>query len=1011
MQNKGFVTTFAIALALVCLFYLSFTFVTRHYDNKAEALATEYAKKNAGGNDQMYSELYQGKYASYLDSMATERVYLNLDFIGDYIGSDKLKGLGYTLKQCREKELGLGLDLKGGMSVIVEVDVAGVLRSLGDEEDIDFIEVLNQTAAENANSRRDFITVFAEKFKAKKGEDRLAGVFSSKLKDQIQPTDKDDKVIGVLRKELTSAADNSFNILRTRIDRFGVVAPNIQKLSDRDDRIMIELPGIKDHDRVRRLLQGNANLEFWRTYNTTDERQSQDIAMAQRRLDEHTRTILASLNDSTEEHAATLATLPYNKPFSSYFLDNETWSKLIKEEVLPYPSSATIGIVNKNDTAAVGYIVREYKRIYANDMVFRWGFKAEDLRESKFALYALRSDGIGSKKGPALDGSAVSKATANQAQYGSTWEVNMTMTSEGAQNWAKITGAEAKKAIAIVVDGYVYSAPNVKGRIDGGSSSITGNFSYEEASDLENVLKSGRMKASVRIIQENVVGPSLGQEAIDAGLISFILAIAVLMLYMCLAYGLVPGLVANSALLINLFFTMGALAAFGAVLTLPGITGLVLTLAMAVDANVLIYERTKEELRGGKNTKAALEDGYKHAFSAIFDANLTSIITGVILIIFGTGAIQGFATTLIIGIIASFLTAVFLTRIFYEYMIGKGRLRNLKFSTPISKNLFVNTQYNFLGKTKAIIVVVVIVLVAGIASLFTLGLDPGIDFTGGRNYLVRFEKPVSAGEVQAALAPQFEGATVSVLTSGAGSQALSASQLRITTNYMVENTTDSVETIIRNKLSAGIANMSNSPMGNSKDINSYIQSSEHVGPSIADDMKKDASIAVLFAIICMALYILFRFRDMAFSVGTLIAVAHDALMVILFYSLLYKIMPFSMEINQAFIAAILTVIGYSINDKVVIFDRIREMRTLYPKRDITEVINHSLNSTLGRTINTSLSSLLVVLCIFILGGETIRSFTFAIMLGIIIGTFSSIFVATPIAWKMLAKKQKTTVEK
>lgn len=983
MQNKGFVTTFAIALGIVCLFYLSFTLVTRHYDKKAEEFATEFATKNANGDTKLFDRLYQEQYEHYRDSMATERVYFNMD----WVGWKKIKGMGYTLKECREKELGLGLDLKGGMSVIVEVDVAGVLRSLGDIENEAFLNALEEASIENdRGSSRDYITIFADKFKKGNGDNKLAGVFSTKLRDQIKATDSDEKVIDALRKELDVAAENSFNILRTRIDRFGVASPNIQALNDRAERIMIELPGVKEPERVRKLLQGSANLEFWKTYNYG----SREVQSALYNLSERSQIALAAASDTTG--GPTVLDLGFSKPFDSYFATGGY--------------QAIVGQVHKNDTAAVGNIIRLFKDAYPNDMRFVWGFKAEDQKETKFSLYALRGDGIGINKGPALSGEVVRKAEAVQGQRGSAWEVSMEMNSEGAQRWAIITGAEAGNAIAIVVDGHVYSAPDVKGKIEGGRSSISGRFTYEDASDLENILKSGRMKANVRIIQEDVVGPSLGQEAINAGIISFILALIVLMIYMCLVYGIAPGLVANSALIINLFFTMGALAAFGAVLTLPGITGLVLTLAMAVDANVLIYERTKEELRAGKNTKVALQDGYKNAFSAIFDANLTSVITGIILIVFGTGAIQGFATTLIIGITASFLTAVFLTRIFYEFMIKHGFFRNLTFTTPLTKNLFVNTKLNFLGATKKIVLVLGVIIIAGTASLFINGLNTGIDFTGGRNYLVRFDKPTNAGDVERALIPQFEGAVVRVITSGAGSQALTASQLRITTNYMVENTADSVEVKIKEKLTAGLLAMPNSPIEPGEKIDNYIQSSQHVGPSIADDLKSAATIAVIFAIICMALYILFRFRDMAFSVGTLVAVLHDAVFVILLYSLLYKIMPFSMEIDQAFIAAILTVVGYSINDKVVIFDRIREMRQLYPKRNITEVINESLNSTLGRTINTSLSSVLVVLCIFLLGGETIRSFTFAIMLGIIVGTISSLFIATPIAWKMLDKKQK-----
>lgn len=984
MQNKGFVITFAILLSLVCLFYLSFTFVTRSYEGKAEDFATAYATEYAKDNQQLYEELYNQQYSHYLDSMSTERVWMSLD----WTGINKLQGMGYTLKECREREIGLGLDLKGGMSVIVEVDAAEVLRSLGDPDNEAFKTALQQASEENRlGSNRDFITIFVDKFRAISGNNMLAGVFTTKLRDQISANDADDKVIQVLRTELQSVADNSFNVLRTRIDRFGVVAPNIQKLDNRAERIMIELPGIKEPERVRKLLQGSANLEFWKTYNVTE------IGTAISDLTELSRAAIATtMTDSTSvapsDSTTTTATaaLAFSKPFIENFVAGG--------------GGPVVGLALKKDTAAINAIIHKYQNeIYPNDLKFAWGFKAEDVKETMFALYALKGDGR--DKGPAMDGEMVTSARADQSQHGTAWEVDMQMTSTGAQRWANITGAEIGKSIAIVLDGSVYSAPTVQSKIEGGRSQITGRFTVEEAKDLENVLKSGKMKAGVSIVQEDVVGPSLGQEAIDAGMISFILALLLVMVYMCLAYGLIPGLVANAALLFNLFFTMGILASFGAVMTLPGITGLILSLGMAVDANVLIYERAKEELRAGKNTKVAIMDGYKHAFSAIFDANLTSVITAAILIIFGTGAIQGFATTLIIGIIASFITAVFLTRLFYDYMLNKGKFRNLTFTTKLTKNLFVNTKINFLGITKKAVIFTAIIIVAGIASAFINSWNWGIDFTGGRNYLVRFEQKVSAVDIQNALEPEFEGSTLIVLTSGSASQSSSTSQVRITTNYKVENASDETEAEIRSKMTNALQQYL--PAGAT--IDNYIQSSQRVGPSIAEDLQKSASIAVVLAIIFMGLYILIRFRDVAFSVGTLIAVAHDALLVILLYSIFYKIMPFSMEIDQSFIAAVLTVVGYSINDKVVIFDRIREFRTLYPKRGITEIINESLNTTLGRTVNTSFSTLLGVFIIFLLGGDTIRSFTFAIFIGIIIGTYSSLFIGTPIAWMMLKRKE------
>lgn len=986
MQNKGFVITFAILLTLVCLFYLSFTFVTKSYDKKAEEYAAAYATEHAKGDQLLYDELYNKQYTFYIDSMSTEKVWPKSILFG--FGDS----IGYTLKECREKEIGLGLDLKGGMSVIVEVDAAAVLRSLGDPDNEAFQTALGQASDENRKgSNRDYISIFVDKFKASNGNNKLASIFSTKLRDQVSPTDDDNKVVAVLRTELQSVADNSFNVLRTRIDRFGVVAPNIQKL-DRAERILIELPGVKEPERVKKLLQGSANLEFWKTYNLQEiqnyielmDQRSKEVLAANGTAPVATDSLAAATTDSVKVES--IDNLGFTKPLRSYFTT--------------FAGGAIVGFVNKTDTAAVNKILHRYQDLYPGDLTFAWGFKAEDVKETQFALYSLRGDGI--KKGPALDGDVVISAKADQSQHGSAWEVDMQMSTTGAQRWATITGAEQGRSIAIVLDGSVYSAPNVQNKIEGGRSQITGRFTVDDAKDLENVLKSGKMKAGVHIVQEDIVGPSLGQEAITAGIFSFLLALVLLMIYICVIYGLIPGLIANSALIINLFFTIGILAAFGAVMTLPGITGLVLALALAVDANVLIYERTREELRAGKNVKVAVVDGYRHAFSAIFDGHVSQVITAIILAYFGTGPIQGFATTLIIGIIASFLTSVFLTRIFYEYMFEKGKFRNLTFSTSLSKKLFLNTNINFLGMTKKVVIFSAIILVSGLASLFINGLNGGIDFTGGRNYLIRFDKNVNADDIEKLLVPEFEGSTVLVLTSGSATQSSTTSQVRVTTNYKVEEATDAVETEIRAKMTSALKEY----LAPNTTIDNYIQSSQRVGPSVADDLKTAATIAVVIAVICMAVYILIRFRNIAFSAGTFFAVAHDAVLVIFLYSLLYKIMPFSMEIDQSFIAAILTVVGYSINDKVVIFDRIREIRNMYPKRNITETINEALNSTLGRTMNTSLSSMLVVFCIFLLGGDTIRSFTFAIFIGIIIGTYSSVFVATPIAWAIFKKEEK-----
>ncbi|MBD8348450.1 protein translocase subunit SecDF [Dysgonomonas sp. HGC4] len=958
MQNKGFVITFAILLTVVCCFYLSFSFVTRYYEKQA----AEYS--NGDLNAQSH----------YLDSISTEKVWL-----------------GYTLKQAREKEIGLGLDLKGGMNVILEIDAAAVLRSLANEEDAQFNKALQQAVEENRKgSNKDFITLFVEKYEAIDKSGKLAIVFGARLKDQISPTDNNATVKKVLEKELQSVADNSFNVLRTRIDRFGVVAPNIQKL-DRAERILIELPGIKEPERVKKLLQGNSNLEFWKTYNL------QDIQGYLGAINSRSTELLAAktpannvvVADSTSSDSLSVASVTQIESESTPMFTKSLFEYFDGK----WGGGSVVGIADRKDTASINTILRASKDLYPTDLKFAWGFKAIDDKETIFQLFALRGDGT--KRGPALDGEAIVTASADQIQ-GQGWGVSMQMNSTGAKRWAAITGAERGRSIAIVLDGYVYSAPNVNDRIEGGNSSITGNFSVEEAKDLENVLKSGKMRAGVRIVQEDIVGPSLGEEAIQSGLISFVVALIVLMAYMCLVYGFIPGMIANAALLLNLFFTLGVLASFHAVLTLPGIAGLVLALAMAVDANVLIYERTKEELRAGKNVKTAVQDGYKHAFSAIFDSNLTSIITGLILYNFGTGAIRGFAITEIIGISASFFTAIFMTRLVYNYGFSKGKFANLTFSSKPLKNFLMDTKINFLNLHRKAYAASLAVIILGIISIFTLGLNNGIDFTGGRNYIVRFDNPVNTEEITDALKPVLgEESMVSVITIG------SSNQVRITTNYKIEDARDEVETEIKDKMNTALS----SYIASGKTIDDYIQSSQKVGPSVADDMKTAAVGAVILAIICMGLYILLRFRDVAFSLGTIIAVAHDAAIVIFAYSFFHKIMPFSLEIDQTFIAAILTVVGFSIHDKVVIFDRVRERRNAFPLRDIALNINDSLNTTLTRTVSTSLSTILVLICIFVLGGDSIRSFTFAMLLGIILGTYSSVFIATPVAYDFLKRKE------
>ncbi len=973
MLNKGFIKTFAILLGLISLYYLSFSVVSNVYNSKAD--------RYADGDLNLKTE--------YLDSLSTEKVYL-----------------GYTLKQIREKEIGLGLDLKGGMNVILEVDARGVLSSLANTDDTQFNDALREAVAENRRgSSQDFISLFQQKYQEIDPNAKLANIFSITMSDRISPADSNDKVIAELRKELVDAADNSFNVLRTRIDRFGVVAPNIQKL-ERAERILIELPGIKEPERVRKLLQGSANLEFWKTYNVNElangfnEINSRSAAyLASKQAESSTEEV--EIEEGTEieeietEETPTLATeeieeidfkeVTIDKTFIDYFAE-------------PYfamggGSGAIVGTVSKNDTAEVNLLLDKFKDSFPADVRFKWGFKAVDLRETYYQLFALRGDG--SKRGPALDGDVVTSARADQGQRGSAWEVSMQMNSSGSSRWATITGTEKGRAIAIVLDGYVYSAPNVNDKIEGGRSSITGNFTPEEAKDLENTLKSGKMKAGVRIVQEDIVGPSLGQEAINAGLISFILALVVLFAFVYLLYGFIPGTIVNIALLLNFFFILGSLAAFQAVLTLPGIAGMILSLGMAVDANVLINERIKEELAGGKALRRAVEDGYKNAFSAIFDSNLTTVITAIVLVYFGTGPIKGFAITLIIGILSSFLTAVFLTRLVYEAKFAKGKWQELTFTTKLAERVFKKPSFRILEVRKKSFIVVGAFVIIGVISLATLGLNRGIDFTGGRNYVVRFEEPVKTSDIQESLSDAFDE-SVRVITIG------SSNQVRISTNYMIDSDNPEIENEIRVLLAEGLSEY----MTPGLSIEEHIQSSQTVGPSVAKDIVQGAFWALVIALIFMGIYILARFRNWTFSVGTITALSIDAFAVIALYSLLYKIMPFSMEIDQTFVAAILTVIGYSVNDKVVVFDRIREYRTLYPKRNLFELINDALNATLARTINTSVSTILVILMILFFGGEAIRSFMFAMLIGIVVGTFTSLFIAAPIAYNLMTKNDK-----
>ena len=993
MQNKGFVKVFAVLLTLVCVFYLSFSFVTRHYTNKAK----EFAK----GDVKVEQD--------YLDSLANEKVFFG----------------NWTLKQCREMEISLGLDLKGGMNVILEVSVPDVIKALADNKpDEAFNQALANAAKQAISSQDDVITLFVREYHKIAPDARLSELFATQqLKDKVNQKTSDAEVEKVLRTEVKAAVDNSYNVLRTRIDRFGVVQPNIQSLEDKMGRIMVELPGIKEPERVRKLLQGSANLEFWETYN------AKDVAPYLQAADNKLRSILANeapadsaAVDSTAAPVVAQATSTADSLAAALKGENKAQSvdlAQIKKEhpllaVLQVNSSGqgpVVAYANYKDTADINkYLsMKEIQAELPKDLRLKWGVSAYeyDPKGQTFELYAIRST---ERNGRApLEGDVVVSAKDEYDQFGKP-AVSMSMNTDGSRRWAQLTKQNIGKSIAIVLDGYVYSAPNVNTEITGGNSQITGHFTPEQAKDLANVLKSGKMPAPARIVQEDIVGPSLGQASINAGVFSFIVALILLMIYMCSMYGFIPGMVANGALVLNMFFTMGILSSFQAALTMSGIAGMVLALGMAVDANVLIYERTKEELRAGKGVKKALADGYSNAFSAIFDSNLTSIITGVILFNFGTGPIRGFATTLIIGILISFFTAVFMTRLVYEYFMNKDKWLNLTFSSKISKNLMTNVHFDFMGRNKQWFTITGIILVICIGSLFVRGLSQSIDFTGGRNFKVQFENAVEPEQVRELIASKFGDSNVSVIAIGTDKKTV-----RISTNYRIEEEGNNVDSEIEAYLYETLKPVltQNITLETFIDRENHtggsIVSSQKVGPSIADDIKTSAMWSVVLALIAIGLYILIRFRNIAYSVGSVVALTSDTLMILGAYSLCWGWMPFSLEIDQTFIGAILTAIGYSINDKVVIFDRVREFFGLYPKRDKRQLFNDSLNTTLARTINTSLSTLIVLLCIFILGGDSIRSFAFAMILGVVIGTLSSLFIASPIAYNMMKNKKVVPV--
>lgn len=1001
MQNKGFVKVIAVLFALACLFYLSFSIRTSQIESGAAKLYGEGTEE----------------YNNYLDSLSGEKVWL-----------------GYTLKECRENELNLGLDLKGGMNVVMEVSVADILKSLAGSQATsdEFVAAMKVAKEKQLTTQKDFVDLFAAAFEQENPGKPMFNIFSYELKDMFTDVPSNDDVVKALKDRVKVAVDNSFNVLRSRIDRFGVVQPNIQQL-DVAGRILIEMPGVKEPERVRKLLQGSANLEFWETYDFNE------ISSDLQRVDDLVRELESATanvdkKDVKDEVKDTVAKSISDSLWATLGAENkeevdeENPSGVSLSSWLSFSGQgASIGVANVKDTAKVMKYFRlaREKRLIPNSLIPMWSVKPVDKAENYYQLVAIKSsrrDG----KAP-LSGSVITDARADVDPYGKI-EVDMEMNPEGAKKWADLTKKNMGRSVAIALDGYVYSFPNVNQEITGGRSQITGGFDMNEAKDLANVLKSGKMPAPARIVQEDVVGPSLGQEAINAGFISFVAAFVLVLVYMIFYYGLIPGLVADFALLCNVFFIFSVLASFKAVLTLPGIAGIVLTLGMAVDANVLIFERIREEKRNGKQIKQALADGYGNAFSAIFDSNITTVLTGIILFSFGTGPIKGFATTLIIGVLCSLFTAVFISRLVFDFLLNKKPelMENLPFCTSVTKNFLQGKSFDFIGKAKPFVMGSILAVILSVVAFATTGLQKGIDFSGGRNYIVRFEQPVNTEEVRSALGNVFDN--VSVITIG------ESNKVRISTNYRImdndENVDDEIEAMVYEGVKSFLADGVSKQMFLDRYVRNEagefapdvedgsvtygLQSSQKVGPTMADDITKSAIVSVVIALLVIGAYILLRFRNFAFSLGAVATLFHDTMIIIGLFAILKNVMPFSMEVDQSFIAAILTVIGYSINDNVVIFDRIREFRTLYPNRDNKQLFNEALCSTLSRTFSTSMSTFVVLIIIFIFGGDTIRGFVFAMLLGVVVGTYSSWFIACPVAYKFLgvfSKKEAEKIEK
>ena len=971
MQSKGFIKLVAILLAVACVYQLTFSLKTRSVEKDAVEYAAAFPAEEQDSREQYY-----------LDSIQNKVVY-------------DIALTQFTYKQCKEKEINLGLDLKGGMNVMLEIQVEDVVKSLAGQskDDPAFVAAIEAAAEALKQGTGDYIGTFAEAYAQTSNGGKLVDIFLSPDRKDITPGMSDEEVVKILRQETEDAISASFNIIRSRIDHFGVMQPNIQRLPN-SNRILVELPGVKEPERVRKLLQGTASLEFWTTYNGAE------LVQNLLRADAAVKALQTSGDVAVEEVEATAE----GEQAELSRAQNPLLALLSPQ----YAGGAVIGAAVAADVATINSYLAlpEVRDCFPSDIAFKWGIKGEPMFDNRLCLYAIkveRADG----KAP-LDGSVISDARATYSQTGADAEVSMSMNSNGITEWAQLTADNINKCIAIVLDGYVYSAPVVRNKIEGGNSSITGNFTIQEAQDLANVLKSGKVPAPARIIQDTVVGPSLGQESINSGLMSFIIAFILVLLYMGLFYK-TSGWMASVALVTNVFLLMGVLISFGAVLTLPGIAGIVLTMGMAVDSNVIIFERIKEELRAGKGVSAAIKDGFANAYSAIIDGNITTIITGIVLYIFGNGPVQGFATTLIIGIITSLFCSIFITRLLIEWIVNwKG---SIAFSRNWSENWLANFKFDFIGKRKISYIISGVIILVGVASLFIQGLNLGVEFTGGRTFVVRFDKEVSAEQVREQLSATFANAEDAANASFEVKQYGEKNQMRIVTQYKhddtSEATTEEVEGLIYNALKPLYSyEITLDGFKNTQEDVNGIVSADKIGPAIAKDMATGASWAILFSLIAIGLYITIRFKKWQWATGATVALAHDAFIVIAMFSVCYAFMPFNLEIDQAFIAAILTIIGYSINDTVVIFDRIREYNVLYPKRNIRENVNNALSSTLVRTLNTSGTTLVTLLAIFVFGGATIRGFVFALLVGVIVGTYSSLFIATPLAYDMLPASEK-----